>query len=643
MPPRNSSRLLPCFALLLFFSDPNTSSAQAPSPPAQRPAAIDQATLESWLIPPRASLRRDAWGVTRRGTPLTSWLAAEASLPPAPSDQRTIGRILVVGGLDGRPASVRAVRAIMQADAHASPTAPRTAFRFAFAIPCGNPDGLVTGPAPGNAAGGDPELAFPPRGAAYHSPTDPEAAYLWRWIGMHAPDLVLEVAASNGARPVSAAPDKPTWKIAESSHNRYTADLQSALQCVAQRLDARAAPPSSLVAALAQAAPCETGFIPALRLELPDADDASVASSAANAIAALLVALDGAAFPPVSPARREWQRRQQETPLSIAEQLAQIYGRELPKAEYIPAMAMVGRWQLAQFQGATGSIQTDSVLADLERIAAPFLDGRQDPAPKSGSGQSGHLIFAALADAATGERRAAYIAKVKAAADQMFDEQGRMRDALPFHSEMSDAAFMGGPILAAAGRLTDDSKYFDASVRQIRFIQKLDLRPDGLYRHSPLDESAWGRGNGFPALGLALVLTDLPADHPDRAELVAAHRAHLTALQRHQDVTGAWHQVIDHPESYRELTATCMITFAMHRGVRLGWLDRTQFSPSIERGWAAIRSRIGPDGRLVDVCTGTGKMKSLREYYDREALLGRDPRGGAMALLVAVELLQKSP
>ena len=41
---------------------------------------------------------------------------------------------------------------------------------------------------------------------------------------------------------------------------------------------------------------------------------------------------------------------------------------------------------------------------------------------------------------------------------------------------------------------------------------------------------------------------------------------------------------------------------------------------------------------MVDVCTGTGKMKSLRDYYDRTAILGRDERGGAMALMLATEL-----
>ena len=76
-------------------------------------------------------------------------------------------------------------------------------------------------------------------------------------------------------------------------------------------------------------------------------------------------------------------------------------------------------------------------------------------------------------------------------------------------------------------------------------MQKLVLRKDGLYRHSPLDEAAWGRGNGFPALGLAMCLTNFPDDHPRRAELLKAFQNHMETLTKHQDPTGMWHQVID--------------------------------------------------------------------------------------------------
>jgi rhamnogalacturonyl hydrolase YesR len=137
---------------------------------------------------------------------------------------------------------------------------------------------------------------------------------------------------------------------------------------------------------------------------------------------------------------------------------------------------------------------------------------------------------------------------------------------------------------------------------------------------------------------MAMVLSDFPENHPDRERMLTAYRDHMRTLVKHQDPTGCWRQVVDRPESYRELTATCMITFALVRGVRRGWLDREEFAPVIDRAWYAIRTRAPENGRLVDVCTGTGKQRDLRAYYDRQAILGPDARGGAMALMAAVEL-----
>jgi rhamnogalacturonyl hydrolase YesR len=174
--------------------------------------------------------------------------------------------------------------------------------------------------------------------------------------------------------------------------------------------------------------------------------------------------------------------------------------------------------------------------------------------------------------------------------------------------------------------------------RHFEFMKKLVLREDGLYRHSPLCETAWGRGNGFPALGLALCLSRLPKQHPLHQKFLKEFQAHMAALVTHQDPDGMWHQVIDDDASYRELSATSMITFAMIRGVRSGWLDEATYRPVIEKAFYAIKTRVARDGSLVDVCTGTGKQKTLRDYYDRKAILGRDPRGGAMALLVSTEM-----
>ena len=100
-------------------------------------------------------------------------------------------------------------------------------------------------------------------------------------------------------------------------------------------------------------------------------------------------------------------------------------------------------------------------------------------------------------------RRSAICQLVQKAAAFGFTETGEMKEAMPFHGEMSDSVFMDFSILAKAGKVTGEKKYFDMAARHFAFMQKLVQRPDGLFRHSPLTDAAWGRGNGFPApLGL---------------------------------------------------------------------------------------------------------------------------------------------
>ncbi|HET9321427.1 MAG TPA: glycoside hydrolase family 88 protein, partial [Bryobacteraceae bacterium] len=203
--------------------------------------------------------------------------------------------------------------------------------------------------------------------------------------------------------------------------------------------------------------------------------------------------------------------------------------------------------------------------------------------------------------------------------------------------EMSDSVFMACPILSSAGKLTGQSKYFDMAARHLSFMQKLCLRPDGLYRHSPLNEAAWGRGNAFPALGLAWTLSYFPREHPEFGRMLRAFQDHMATLARLQDDEGMWREVIDQRGSYNEYSATAMIATAMLRGIQYGWLDSAAYQPRVDRAWRAILARTGADGRLMDVCESTGKQKFLKDYLHRAAILDRDARGGAMALLFATE------
>ena len=327
---------------------------------------------------------------------------------------------------------------------------------------------------------------------------------------------------------------------------------------------------------------------------------------------------------PQSEAHREIERRLSRSPRQLAEELARYYGHEFDQLSYIPGMGLIGQLRLGH-------------IPDVEQLVAAWVDGpKAGPPGKPVSGNlAGYLVFAELAQR-TGEAK--YKQMVLTAAGVGFTETGEMKTSMPGNSQMSDLVFMDIPILAKAGNITGDRKYFDMAARHLKFMQQLDLRPDGIYRHSPLNDAAWGRGNAFPALGLALTLSDYPKDHPEFNRTLLAFQQHMAALAPFQDEDGLWHEVIDEPGSYPEFTATAMIGTAILRGIRNGWLDSKSWQPRVEQAWHAILARVGANGELMDVCESTNKQNTPADYLYREAILGRDTRGGGMGLLFSTEL-----
>jgi len=451
----------------------------------------------------------------------------------------TVPTVVLIGGLRGPDSSGPAIEQALKS----FEKRPQAQRRFnLYGIPVANPDGG--------------ELVFPPKGTAYKEQS--QSHFIWRWLGLHAPDLVVVVGDED----------------------------------------------FGLSAALPRSAVANVGAIPSRRTGARD-----VLRSIPGQIAK-------------SEAHIERDRRLARTPRQLALELSSIYGHDFDQPVYIPAMALISRVRLGQ-------------QADVTALVAPYVDGRKESlANASSSHLSGHLIFAELAER-TGDRR--YVDRVRAAADFAFTESGEMKEAMPLHNEMSDSVFMGCPILASAGKLTGKPIYFDMALRHFRFMQKLCLRPDGLYRHSPLNETAWGRGNAFPALGLSWTLLNMPEGHPGYGEMVQSFRGLMSALEKFQDRDGMWHEVVDDPASYAEFSATAMIATAMLRGVSRGWLDASYLERA-RVAWRGVLTHIGPGGELVDVCESTGKQKSKEDYLNRAASFGKDARGGGMAMLLATEM-----
>lgn len=316
-------------------------------------------------------------------------------------------------------------------------------------------------------------------------------------------------------------------------------------------------------------------------------------------------------------AKQEMLARVARGPRELLQQMAVHYGGRFD-GSYLDGMAVIAR--------KNGGLPHEAAALGKARLEAkPEL-------PKSSGDLAGNLLYAEVDEPWARER-------LLAVADMAFDASGAPLEAMPLHNEMSDAVYMASPLLARAGSISGEVRYHDAAFRNFRFIAGLCLRPDGIYRHSPLNEAAWGRGNGFPALGLALTLTHFPTEHEGYAVMRDSLRAHLEALAPHQDADGMWHQIIDHPDSYAEVTSTAMIAYAIAVAIEQGWIEEGPWRSRLDAAWSALKMRVSTDGlTLLNVCTGTGKQATLEDYYLREAILGPDKRGACMVMLLAAQL-----
>ena len=539
----------------------------------------------------------DAVGLTRSQTAIPALLHGEAYVTETP---RT--RVLLLSGLSGEKADTALALDAMKIYLDGGETLTDTV--ALSAVPCANPDGMTLGVAPENGAGGRPAEDYPPIVGFFNDRRNPEQRYLWRWIGLQAPDLILEVQIGEAVSWVSSASATLLLPTIEATRMEETA--------------------GSLLAALGSHMANGLGAVPGLRLTTP-------AAALREELGRLWSVLQQTPGLRTSPARRELYNRSTRTPLGIARLLATIYGHSLEPVVYTQGMSLSARLRLARLDPTYSDPS-----ADIAEIVAPYVDGSKpwfesEPGTPALAG----LIWAMQLAESTRERRYADLV-VQMADRYQPDAEGGAPPPSDADFRTEDM-FMNGAMLGRAFRLTGETRYLDLLTQFL--LAARTQQDDGLFWHARSTPWFWGRGNGFAALGYAEALTYLPEDHPDRGELVDQHVRHLGALRTRQHASGMYPQVLDTPGSYHEFTATCMTGYAMARALRRGWLDES-YQDSVDRAWRGVTERIDDAGGLVDCCTDTGAQDSLQAYLDRPAVFGHDNRGGSMAMWFALEMEQ---
>ncbi len=211
---------------------------------AQAPPDGGLAAALTTIAPAPAGYRVGPIGLTATGRRI-------AALEPAVPVLATQPRIVLVGGLDGSPAGSTVVLDLL-AWRLADRSLVRNRRRWQVAaVPCALPDRCdpVAGVAPAAAAAASAEPAarpvFPPEKGYYDAPELRETRYLWRWITMLAPDLVIEVR------------DGPTleWRGNALGRERVPASLEAVAASLAGALGAGAPDGLAPVAALQVSGP----------------------------------------------------------------------------------------------------------------------------------------------------------------------------------------------------------------------------------------------------------------------------------------------------------------------------------------------------------------------------------------------------
>jgi rhamnogalacturonyl hydrolase YesR len=502
-------------------------------------------------------------------------LTIENTAPFENSEQR---RLVIVGGLNGDD---RGRQAILGAIAWFKTNAPPS-FRKIWTL------SAMPSADPHQHARARPYL-FPPLNGFFDDPDQPESRYAWRWANFQAPDLLLEVWGG----------DSMSWNASDFP-----------------ALKAARLPSGSLAAAMSGEAGPNGGGAPAILVTARATDGPQLLEHVLKAAAGL----------PRSSLHSGLIARTARSPLEIAGVLARRYPADAV-ANYIPSVAWTNTLRLAAITGDA------SLQQRVRQQTLPWMSGARPLfAEKITLGAaSGAMVYAELA--ATGDESARALAIQAAEAVSEEGPNGIARYGQGWPEDM----FMSASVLSRTGKMSGRERDLDRLAARLTAYAARLQREDGIFIHFTDGRQPWGRGNGFAALGLMEGLSAIPGTHPLRDRILTIYQRQMKGLVPLQAPDGMWRQIVDEPGSYREESVTAMVLSAMARGIRQGWLDQT-YRPVVERAWRALAAHVMPDGSIVDVCTGTGAGPTRRFYLDRPAIAGPDDRGGAMALLAAMEM-----
>lgn len=230
-----------------------------------------------------------------------------------------------------------------------------------------------------------------------------------------------------------------------------------------------------------------------------------------------------------------------------------------------------------------------------------------------------------------------------------------------------DGLYMSSPYMAEYARTFDDNSWFDEAAHQLLLVERHTRNPQTGLLHHAWDETqeqrwcdsgmgrsrhVWGRAMGWYAMALVDALEHFPIGHPKRGQLMGIFERMVNSVVRAQDQeSGVWYQVMDcngQQGNYLESSGSCMLTYAIAKGIRLQYLAEIDRSV-VERAYEGILKRFVTEDEqgvhLHHICHGAGLGgRKYRDgsyaYYLSEAIVSDVLMGVAPLLLATLEMEQ---
>ena len=209
-----------------------------------------------------------------------------------------------------------------------------------------------------------------------------------------------------------------------------------------------------------------------------------------------------------------------------------------------------------------------------------------------------------------------------------------------------DSVMMFSVFTSLYAKESGDSELIEFAARQPRQYADMMLdKEQNLWAHSywvdykkpfPRRNIFWGRGNGWVIAGFPMILDNIGLGHEKATEIIELFRETSESLLGLMNEDYTFNTLLKH-KSYRELSATALISAGWMHGIRCGYLDEKFLEPAVKAFEACINAMEESDEGvyMTEISGPTIPLPLLPKLGYKMVPLGKNWSYGIAALIFA--------